>query len=353
MSWSESSLSERVARALRRGRRLAALLALAGGALLVAHGATPLRAQSGMPAAGQHWHVQMGAGSANNRLVTLQFYPQTLTIDAGDSVTWTAQGNAHVVAFLSGAPVPPPDDPAATQPAGGSSYDGTGIVRSGLVWPADVAMSPMMMGMSVPTSYTLTFTAPGSYTYYCLIHPGMQGTVVVQPAGSPYPQTQAQYDAPTAAQAAATLAPLVAQVNAYQVTSTATPDGHTTWYLSAGIGTGTAAALRFTPSELAIHVGDTVVWTNTDPVEPHTVTFAGPDGKVPEPEDPDAPRPAGSGVEDGTALNHSGFLVRLPGTASSPPYQLTFPTAGIFKYECVIHDPLGMYGTIVVTPAGQ
>jgi len=303
-------------------------------------------------ATGQTWTVYAGVGAANNRVATLQFYPQTLTIDVGDSVTWAPQGNGHVVAFLSGAPVPGPDSPDAVMPAGGSTYDGTGVAKSGLMFPPD-AMATMAMMANMPTSYTLQFTAPGSFTYYCLIHPGMQGTVVVQPAGTPYPETQAQYDAEMHAQSVAPLAAAIQLANSYQVSSTTDTSGHTTWYLAAGVGTGSATVLRFLPTDLVIQQGDTVVWTNTDPIEPHTVTFAGPDGKVPEPEDPNAAQPAGNGIEDGSALNHSGFLVRLPGTASSPPYQLTFPRVGVFKYECVFHDPLGMYGTIVVTSGSQ
>jgi plastocyanin len=32
----------------------------------------------------------------------------------------------------------------------------------------------------LPSSNTVTFGAPGTYTYYCMIHPFMKGTVVVQ-----------------------------------------------------------------------------------------------------------------------------------------------------------------------------
>jgi plastocyanin len=32
----------------------------------------------------------------------------------------------------------------------------------------------------LPNSNSVTCTAPGTYTFYCLIHPFMKGTVIVQ-----------------------------------------------------------------------------------------------------------------------------------------------------------------------------
>ena len=31
-----------------------------------------------------------------------------------------------------------------------------------------------------PTSNSVTFTAPGTYQFYCMVHPQMHGTVIVQ-----------------------------------------------------------------------------------------------------------------------------------------------------------------------------
>jgi plastocyanin len=44
------------------------------------------------------------------------------------------------------------------------------------------------------TTYALTFTHPGANVYFDLSVSGMRGVVLVQPAGTPYPFTQAQYD---------------------------------------------------------------------------------------------------------------------------------------------------------------
>jgi len=121
------------------------------------------------------------------------FYPNVIVVDAGDTVIWTVNSmEPHTVTFLSGEPNLNPFEERSLAPIGGNVYNGTGIYSSGL----------MMQGMS----YNLTFTQPGVYVYGCLIHAGMTGVVVVQPRGSPYPYTQAQYDQIAAAEEANDLA---------------------------------------------------------------------------------------------------------------------------------------------------
>src|SRR5579883_845256 len=334
----------------RRGLRWIGFLLVLGAIAGIA-GRSAVVAAPAQTSGGQAWKVLAGVGSADSSVVTLQFYPGDITIDVGDSITWTAQGDAHVVAFLSGAPVPSPEDPAATAPAGGNTYDGTGVVASGLIFstpPIGAAAAPP----GLTTSYTLTFTAPGSYIYYCLIHPGMAGKVTVQPAGTPYPKTQAQYDAESAAQETAALASGVSLADAYQVTSNVDASGHTTYYLALGLGNGVASTMRFLPVAVTVAPGDTVVWTNTDPVLPHTVTFSGPDGKLPDFPSAQAVMPAGGSSYDGSTFTNSG-LVGPAGTPTTQSYSLTFTTPGIYHYVCLIHRELGQVGTVVVAQPQQ
>jgi plastocyanin len=95
--------------------------------------------------------------------------PLNTTIPVGTTLTWTNQANnaPHTVSFpVAGQALPPgpPDGPAA----GGATYDGTAYTSSGVIPPGG--------------SYSLTFTARGTYTYYCQFHApeGMTGTVTVQ-----------------------------------------------------------------------------------------------------------------------------------------------------------------------------
>lgn len=61
-------------------------------------------------------------------------------------------------------------NPRVVYPSGGQTYDGTGVVNSGLL------IAPK------PHPFALTFTKPGTYHYQCSIHHGMEGTITVLPA---------------------------------------------------------------------------------------------------------------------------------------------------------------------------
>ena len=93
-----------------------------------------------------------GPAVAHNHVVKLQnvsIHPARLAIHVGDRVTWRfldAPATEHTV--------------TPERRAGGLSFRGTGARFSG--------------------SYSVTFTRRGTYYYQCLIHPGMQGRIVVR-----------------------------------------------------------------------------------------------------------------------------------------------------------------------------
>jgi plastocyanin len=72
------------------------------------------------------------------------FTPKTLTVPAGSKVVWTNMD----------------EEPHIVTSAGGSF--------------------PNSSGLDTNDSYSFTFVKPGTYTYYCSIHPMMVGTIVVQ-----------------------------------------------------------------------------------------------------------------------------------------------------------------------------
>jgi len=75
------------------------------------------------------------------------FKPQRITVKAGTIVTWTNRDDIpHAIAA-------------------------TGNLFKSKVLDSD-------------NSYSFTFTTPGSYDYFCSLHPHMTGTVVVEAAGS-------------------------------------------------------------------------------------------------------------------------------------------------------------------------
>lgn len=287
--------------------------------------------------------VHAGAGSADQAVQAVQYYPGTITVDVGDTVSWSiGAGLVHTVSF--GTPPGPFGSDQNNAPAGGSSYDGTGWVSSGIFAPGK--------------PYSLTFTKAGTFNYACAIHPSMHGTVVVQPAGSPYPANQASYKPATDPALTATIQAGQAAIAAQKVTTKANGNGTTTSMLSAGFGDGkTYVVERFGAGEVTIHAGDTVVWTQNDPNEIHTVSFLDQGQDVPftlpnGQTNPKAAAPAGGKVYSGNGYFNSGILTPANTPAPGPhSYALTFAKPGTYAYECLIHDDLGMKGTIKVLAA--
>jgi plastocyanin len=281
------------------------------------------------------WVVQAGGSDQNEALQSLQFYPATITINAGDSITWKyPAGEPHTVTFLGprSAP-PPPTDPSDPVPAGGNTYDGSTYTSSGF----------MLLGQS----YTLKFPKAGTYTYYCLIHGEMIGKVVVQPAGTAYPTLVGSILEQVPAALAADLKTASDAVAQFPYT----PGGT---HLAAGIAPGlgqpplsNASVVRFldgdtlSSTSVTVAAGTTVTWTNLDTNLPHTVTFPIAGQQLP-PMDPFSP-PSGGNVYDGTAMVNSGPL--FPGQS----FSLTLTTPGTYTYDCLLHDDTeGMVGTIIV-----
>lgn len=93
-----------------------------------------------------------------------------------------------------------------------------------------------------------------------------------------------------------------------------TTNGNQNALAEPGIKTITIADFAFAPSNVTIHAGDTVVWTNNDSAS-HTVTDQ-------------------AGSFDSKTL------------AAGKTFSHTFTTAGTFTYHCSVHP--SMMGTVVV-----
>ena len=85
-------------------------------------------------------------------MMDFEFDPATVTINVGDSVTWTNDG-------------------AVPHTATGDDFD-TGLVNAG-------------------ASDSVTFDEAGSFDYVCTLHPQMTGTVTVEAAGTTEPTDDA------------------------------------------------------------------------------------------------------------------------------------------------------------------
>jgi plastocyanin len=98
------------------------------------------------------------------------FNPATITIQVGDTVTWTNNGDVpHTATSMSG-----PD-----------SFD---------------------VSLPVGASGAVTFDTPGTYDYICSLHPIMEGTIVVEAAAASPSPTSASAEPTTAASAEPTTA---------------------------------------------------------------------------------------------------------------------------------------------------
>lgn len=159
----------------------------------------------------------------------------------------------------------PTDLTCSTSPtAPPCTFDGTKVASSGIIPTPTGAAFAVQIAPS---------TAPGTYKYVCLIHPGMSGTLNVVPS------TQPATDAATLAQqAAAELNQLnagaaAAEANANIPTSTTNADGTRTWNVRVGISVDDVDLVEYLPSDLpGIHKGDSIKFDSSGTQEPHTVS---------------------------------------------------------------------------------
>jgi plastocyanin len=324
------------------------------------------------PAVGARTYaVLVGAEDARRGIDVMAFFPDSLRVHVGDTVHWAQNSNEiHTVTFLAGGatpdlivPAPQPNGlssplminptvgfPAA--PAGGQ-YDGSTYANSGI----------MSLDPGQPTSFDLTFTRAGTYSYLCVVHGQMMsGTVVVVDASVPIPSprrvsqdarrqvAQAMKQAPVAIRTARSLVP----------PPTRNSDGTMTYHIGVGFSSGQIDLMRFFPGKLVVHPGDTVVWTLNSP--PHSITFLNGNADVefivPTPQssgppllllNPQALGPVNAGQPlTGQGVFNSGVLGFGP-----PPWTFSLKignVSGELPYLCLLHDTSGMVGSLVVVP---
>jgi plastocyanin len=166
-------------------------------------------------------------------------------------------------------------------PCGPSSYDGvTAIAQSGRM------VSPVYTNWDNSfahgtTTYSLTFTRPGASVYYDPSVSGMRGVVIVHPAGTPYPFTQAQYSAQARQQLRADLvAGAQARGDARPVTVSAGPGGTRTYNVALGASPPETARLQLAPAAGSAARGTALLAGSGIGTSPHpsitvTVTVSG------------------------------------------------------------------------------
>ena len=293
------------------------------------------------------WFGTVGAQSPDYSIQALAFLPNLFTVNVGDSITWTFPTDEPHTLTLGPAPANPfgPQlcNGAAPVTADFCDWNGVATANSGIKDEGE--------------KYTVKFNNIGSFTFYCLLHPAMTGTVRVQAAGSRYPETQTNYFAEGKRQEAQLLrrGSEMRGQEVFQSQFSAQDNrviiGHGFETTNNG-GRQSVLIARFFPRTITVNLGEEVTWSAQDPVSPHTVTFGVEPGNPVPPIGTDGPGHATLTAPYPTIFVgptvSSGFLGQ--GQPSGTSFVVRFNAVGTYEYYCALHDELGMVGTVKVIP---
>jgi plastocyanin len=257
--------------------------------------------------------------------------------DAADAAMWFNNAMPRFIA-----------DPIGAFASGGTTYDGSKALGSGL--PA---------GDGPPKPFVVKFTKKGSFTYYCTIHPGMKGQVSVLPKSATVPT--AKQDAKAATKQLAHDVKVAKRLDRRKVAKLT---------IRGGSDKPPVNHLKFYPSALSVKAGDTITFAvNRKGQEPHTLSIGSKDfltkvvqnqiapdlsttpptlvfdGRVLLPSDP----PAGTAPLTFDGTSHGGFFstgVVGAGTPAGGAVKFTITKPGSYDYICLIHPE--MSGKITV-----
>ena len=327
------------------------------------------------------YKVLVGAEQARRGVSLMGYYPSHIKIHVGDTVRWIQNSNEiHTVTFLGDQtlgefvlPAVQLDLPAGPSPLVLNPDATTRSAQPMSIGDPSMWANSGVMGREPGQyrSFTATFTAAGVYPYVCYVHgTAMSGKVTVVDSGTRVPTPQ-RYMALAHHWIARQLAKAPAVFRAARrdiQPATKNQDGTWTHQIQMGYSKGQIMLMRFFPSHVRVHPGDTVEWMMTTHNDaPHTVTFL--NG---QPEPP---------LVDPTVVNGTTYLYLDPGVVSPSPYPptdvvmttrdmlyssgllLPIPSsspawsikigdigAGPLRYICLLHDASGMRGTLVVLP---
>ena len=343
-------------------RTAGALVAVVALAAPAAAGAATKTVQAG-PFGAQPQKFQAAFGDAN------EYFRRTITIRRGDRVRWRINGFHSVTFAPPGGPPPPLAVPDASAPVAGVNdaagqpfwFNGQPTLRLNpnaafprgdkTFSPSDLHNSGLPLAQGPPPPYTLRFNRKGTFSYLCVVHPGMTAKVRVVGRNGRVPSARKDRREARRQQK-------VALERVQRLTS-----GLGTEDLANTIQAGNdrrsgATVFKFFPAAPSFRVGETVTLRMAPrSTEIHTFTFgptngrdayndqlaAGLLGEVFDPrgaypsESPAAGVPTITPGSHGNGFYNSGFLDR--GAASPLPAstQVTFGAPGSYSLICLIH----------------
>jgi plastocyanin len=292
------------------------------------------------------------------------FFRTRTTIHVGDTVSFKFRGFHDVdLPGKAGTPlalIVPGSTVATGNDAAGSPFWFSGHLPSVGFNPALLRRSKattyngsprLVSGLGQSKPFNIKFTKRGSFTFYCDVHPGMVGTIVVKPKSSTIPTAKQD--------TAATTAQVTADVKAAKaLPKTKVPVDTVSLGESARDGVELFAMF---PATLTVDAGTTVTFKmSKKSFETHTATFGpqsylGPlersfQGAISPtavyPSDPLqpitlTPTSHGNGFANTGALDTNAASKPIP-----PSSRVDFTTPGRYRFVCLIHPQ--MVGTIVV-----
>lgn len=296
------------------------------------------------------------------------FFPHRVTIHQGDTIQWKGMAiGFHSIDFpQTGATDLPFILPTDTAAAGLTDFAGNPFWFNG---QPNLALNPRLFATSGGDTYDgraradsglpvgevrpfkLTFTKPGTYVYYCDLHYGMRGIVVVAPNSA---------KTPTQAQEAQQIA---AQQSRDTKVAKALAKTEVSGIVSVGVaGKDSVEVLAMFPRTLNVATGTTVTFsTATTTGELHTATFGPADYLKPLATSITNPTPTATVLypssqhgpievpgTHGNGFANSGGLDRGDDAPFRTQAKFTFTAPGTYHYVCLLHP--FMQGTIVVSP---
>jgi plastocyanin len=235
------------------------------------------------------------------------YSPSSLTVTAGDTVTWVNNSTA----------------PHTVTPCNPSACSGSGPGRSG---SQSVPSSPTIEPSG--GTFTLTFTTPGKYKYYSAIHGHRMLRGMIRVVAATTTRTTANTTLTTLASSSTTTA-LTRAGGVRQLTGAFTY----TVAINGAPNCGTSM-FCYNPSSLAVNVGDTVDWVNNSTAS-QTITRC------------DSSTCSGNGPGSGGQSGPTSSTI----SAGGGSFSFTFTSPGTYNYFCAICGYAVVHGTITVDPA--
>jgi plastocyanin len=306
------------------------------------------------------------------------FFSRAVTVHAGDTLDFKTAFGFHILSVTTDVAAARAAIPLALPDTDDPNAVGSGAPKI-MAGPAFFAANgPPACGTSVLTPcgfnggtlppagviggndwFVNVKASPGTYQYFCFLHPGMQGTLSVVDSAQPT-TGQAVIDAQSAGEFASDQSQaLDVEAAASIPTYTGGAPGTRTYQVNVGITAAKnhVALLEMLPSKLDLSPGDSVryVW---GAVEGHSVTFPasfdvppfGPDFEPPDPADTGFEIVADPGnAPSGTALSSpvtpvdSGILLGSayglrPSVQTWSVGTAATTASGAYTYHCVLHD---------------